>query len=425
MTVIGAGSSGLFSAIELSLRGFEVTLIDRSFAGGGTSGRFHGLLHSGARYAVTDRTAASDCRRESQRIAEMAPHCIERTGGLFVALNENEAEYGSELRKALSVCSIPFSEHDADETLCLEPNLNRNAVYSIGVPDSVLNGRLFLLCALVTALDYGVRFLPMSELVSAEPGNAHSIRALRVANLRTGRTERMDTDFVLDCSGPWISETSEKLGVKVDVLPAAGVMSVVRRRLVLGVVNRMRRPSDGDILVPYGGRTIAGTTAAVTEDISSFRIHDDDVQLLMDEASEMVPAVRRYGFTRSYASFRPLASKGAGSGSRDVARDFRIVRHDSTVDNLISVVGGKMTTCWLAGERAADAVAEMAGGRMKSSAVLQFFNPFDDMQMEGHGFKSCTPYPALPVEYMLGGTDEEDVMAYFLLSRIAERVGAV
>jgi Glycerol-3-phosphate dehydrogenase len=36
----------------LGSRGLDVTLIEKSTIGGGTSGRFHGLLHSGARYAV-------------------------------------------------------------------------------------------------------------------------------------------------------------------------------------------------------------------------------------------------------------------------------------------------------------------------------------------------------------------------------------
>ncbi|MCL5009604.1 MAG: FAD-dependent oxidoreductase, partial [Candidatus Parvarchaeota archaeon] len=54
ITVIGAGSSGSFIAHDLASRGLDVTIIEKGDIIGGTSGKFHGLLHSGARYAVND-----------------------------------------------------------------------------------------------------------------------------------------------------------------------------------------------------------------------------------------------------------------------------------------------------------------------------------------------------------------------------------
>ena len=420
VVVVGAGSSGIFTSIELSLRGFDVTLVDRGIAGSGTSGRFHGLLHSGARYAVTDRAAAKDCRIESRRIIEMAPHCVEQTSGLFVALNENDEAYGEELRNGLRECSIPFREHDRTETLALEHNLTGHARCSVEVPDSVLNGRLFLLCALITATDLGVRYMPFRELSSAEFSSGREISSVRFANGLNGGMEEVRTDFVVNCAGAWVAEAAEKLGAGIRVLPAAGIMSVVPSRLVLRVINRMRRPSDGDILVPFGSRTIAGTTAAVTENPGQFEISPEDVGLLMDEAASLVPAVRDLGFTRSYASFRPLVSDG-NHGGRDATRDFRILRDESKVKNLVNVVGGKMTTCMLIGERAADAVSAAMGGRMKSHMEVSFFNPFDRSAMEMHGFNSENSPTARALHQMIGGPDEEDLMAIVLLTLMTER----
>ena len=56
--VIGGGATGAGVAWDAALRGFDVVLADRADLAEGTSGRFHGLLHSGGRYVVKDYIAA-------------------------------------------------------------------------------------------------------------------------------------------------------------------------------------------------------------------------------------------------------------------------------------------------------------------------------------------------------------------------------
>ena len=57
--VVGGGATGTGVARDLSLRGVDVTLVERGGLGGGTSGRSHGVLHSGVRYAESGPNAAS------------------------------------------------------------------------------------------------------------------------------------------------------------------------------------------------------------------------------------------------------------------------------------------------------------------------------------------------------------------------------
>src|SRR5947207_1350599 len=58
LLVIGGGATGAGVAWDAVLRGYDVILAERRDLGEGTSGRFHGLLHSGGRYAVKDPDAA-------------------------------------------------------------------------------------------------------------------------------------------------------------------------------------------------------------------------------------------------------------------------------------------------------------------------------------------------------------------------------
>src|SRR6476660_6734259 len=82
--VIGGGSTGTGVAWDAALRGFKVVLVEKRDLTHGTTGRYHGLLHSGGRYVVKDPRSAEECIRENRILRAVAADCIEDTGGLFV-----------------------------------------------------------------------------------------------------------------------------------------------------------------------------------------------------------------------------------------------------------------------------------------------------------------------------------------------------
>jgi len=88
--VIGGGVTGAGIMRDLALRGIHCLLIDRHDLCAGASGGNHGLLHSGARYVSNDQQAAVECRQESDILKRLAPHCIENTGSLFVAVDGDD-----------------------------------------------------------------------------------------------------------------------------------------------------------------------------------------------------------------------------------------------------------------------------------------------------------------------------------------------
>src|ERR1700676_5659978 len=92
--VIGGGSTGVGVARDAALRGFSTILVERSDLADGTTGRFHGLLHSGGRYAVKDPSAAVECIAENRILRQIASDCIEDTGGLFVSTPWDDPEFG-------------------------------------------------------------------------------------------------------------------------------------------------------------------------------------------------------------------------------------------------------------------------------------------------------------------------------------------
>ena len=105
--VIGGGATGAGVAWDAALRGYDVVLVDRLDLAEGTSGRFHGLLHSGARYVVKDPIAAAECAAENAILRRVAAAGIEDTGGLFVTTPDDDPGYADGLAAACAASGVP------------------------------------------------------------------------------------------------------------------------------------------------------------------------------------------------------------------------------------------------------------------------------------------------------------------------------
>src|SRR3972149_9066895 len=122
--IIGGGATGAGISRDLALRGIPSVLVEKGDFASGASGRNHGLLHSGGRYAVSDPEAARECTVENRILRKIAPHCIEETDGLFVSLPEDGLDFRDRFIQACEETTLPARLLSRDETLSLEPGLN-------------------------------------------------------------------------------------------------------------------------------------------------------------------------------------------------------------------------------------------------------------------------------------------------------------
>ncbi|EOB9805743.1 FAD-dependent oxidoreductase, partial [Salmonella enterica subsp. enterica serovar Bareilly] len=93
--IIGGGATGAGIARDCARRGLRCILLERHDIATGATGRNHGLLHSGARYAVTDGESARECIEENKILKRIARHCVERSDGLFITLPEDDLGFQS------------------------------------------------------------------------------------------------------------------------------------------------------------------------------------------------------------------------------------------------------------------------------------------------------------------------------------------
>ncbi|WP_218261468.1 FAD-dependent oxidoreductase [Saccharolobus shibatae] len=422
VTVIGGGISGLFTALDLALRGIDTILVERGDIGSGTSGKFHGLLHSGARYAITDPESARECIQENKIISKIAPHAVKDTGGVFLGITNDDLQFSESFMKALKEVGIEHKVVDVNEVLQSEPFINRDTKLAIWVPDKVVYGYDLMASVAVTASLNGAKILTYNEVVEFIR-EKDSVKGVKVFDKINNTTNVIKSDYIVNTAGPWSFKIIRMAGLEeIPIMPTAGIMAVFDQRVNNMVINRLRPPSDGDIVVPYADSSILGTTATIIEDPDNFTISDEDINMLVSEGAYLIPKLKEMKVVRSYASIRPLIRSDVSA--REATRDFRLVDHEKEngLRGLVSVIGGKFTTGRLVGERVADLVSSKLGIKSVSkTAMTNLISPLDINLLD---YAERIGIPKVVVKSILdrkGSLDEERYSSslYILLSLIS------
>jgi len=103
----------------------------------------------------------------------------------------------------------------------------------------------------------------------------------------------------------------------VQLLYAKGTLIISNSRLTQGVVNRLRPPGDGDILVPGGTVSLLGTTSDTVDDPDGVRPTPEEAERILREGAAMLPGLANTRFIRAFSGVRPLLqSADAGADGR-------------------------------------------------------------------------------------------------------------
>ncbi len=159
VVVIGGGSTGAGVVRDAAMRGYSAVLVDQSDLAQGTTGRFHGLLHSGGRYVVADPGSASECASENAILSRIQPSAIERTGGLFVAVPGDDPDYADQFLRGAAATGVAAQEISVAEALRREPRLNPGIFRAIEVDDATVDGWQLVWGAVNSAKQYGATVL--------------------------------------------------------------------------------------------------------------------------------------------------------------------------------------------------------------------------------------------------------------------------
>jgi len=345
------------------LRGFSATLVERGELTSGTTGRHHGQLHSGARYAVGDREIAKECMDEVRTLQKIAPEALEMNYGLFVALTDEDVAFAPEFIQACEESTIPTREIPVEQALRMEPHVNPAIKKAVQVPDGTIDAWRLPLHFFATARANGADIRTFTEVVEIlSTGGA--VTGVRVRDLGTRKEYEIHADMVVSATGAWAEKVAKLGGIHIPVTPGPGTMVAVKKRLNNMVISHLHRAGDGDIVVPQRGLSIIGSTQWKTDDPDTVEVPKADIDYLLRRATELMPAFADTPFHAAWSASRPLA--GASSNVEDgrkLSRDFIAIDH-GTSDNLtgmISIIGGKATVLRAMGEKTVDLICDLFG----------------------------------------------------------------
>jgi glycerol-3-phosphate dehydrogenase len=365
--VIGGGATGAGVAWDAASRGLDVVLADRADLGEGTSGRFHGLLHSGGRYVVKDPRAADECIRENRVLRRIVADCIEDTGGLFVTTPFDDPSYADRFVEGCRATGVDCEEIDPAQALREEPRLNPDISRALRVPDAAIDVWKTLWALARAVKKHGGRVLPYHGAVAVHR-DGDAVTGAQLRDPRNGEEVDVEARMTVNATGAWAGQVADLAGIKgVRVLPGRGIMIAMNHRLVNAVVNRCQPPADGDIIVPIRTVSVIGTTDVHTEDPDDDTIGPDEVDAMLDAGEKLVPGFREARALRVWAGVRPLFedTKEDVTSTRDVTRAHTLLDHAERdgVGGFMTITGGKLTTFRLMAEETVDAVCGQFGER--------------------------------------------------------------
>ena len=358
--VIGGGATGTGVAWDAALRGFRTVLVEKRDLTHGTTGRYHGLLHSGARYALKDAESALECIRENRILRRTHTHCIEDTGGFFVVTPEDEDDYPDRFAVACRRLDIPCAEVPVASALRREPLLNPRISRVFELPDAAADSFLATHATAHAARQAGAQLLPYHELTGLHLSGSDGHRAVTGASVLdtvSGDEVRIDADLVINAAGAWAGQIAALADIEVRMILGKGVMLATNSRLTNTVINRCKMPGDGDILVPIHTVSVIGTTDEKVIEPENLRIEEWEVDLMLAEGDKLVPGLSSRRILRAWAGVRPLFQENFSGESRDATRSTALLDHQKRegVSGFLTITGGKWTTFRLMAESAVDA----------------------------------------------------------------------
>ncbi len=374
VVIIGGGATGAGILRDCAQRGMRAILVERDDIANGTTGRNHGLLHSGARYVVTDQHSAVECIQENRILKKVASHCIEETGGLFITLPEDDLGFQRTFVDACRTVGIETEILTPAEALRIEPHVNPKLLGAVRVPDGTIDPFRLTASNILDAEEYGGRLMSYTR-VTGLIINQGQVCGVNCIQVKTGEKIAIYARQVVNATGIWGQQICEYADLSLTMFPAKGSLLIADYRINNMVINRCRKPADADILVPGDTISLIGTTSEKIpySDIENIRVTPHEVETLLIEGAKLCPLMAKIRVMRAYCGVRPLVSLDNDPSGRNISRGIVLVDHAERdgLPGLITITGGKLVTYRLMAEMTTNIVAKNLGNTQPCTTSIR------------------------------------------------------
>jgi glycerol-3-phosphate dehydrogenase len=368
LIIIGAGINGAGIARDASMRGLKVLLIDKTDISSGTTSFSTRLIHGGLRYLEHfEFGLVRESLRERENLLRIAPHLVKAIP-ILIPIYKG----GTRGRAAIRAGMIAYDILSFDKRLPRHRMLKREetlAQYHGLNPEGLVGAAIYYDCQ----VEFPER-LVLENILSAKEHGAEVLTYTRVTKLDDGvvefvqdghDVETASATVVVNAAGPWIdrvlahSQTQRLIGgtkgshIVVDSFPGAPSTAVYVE------AESDRRPF---FVIPWNHNYLIGTTDVRFEnDPDEVRSEMWEVDYLLNETNRVFPdaKLQRSDVCYTYSGVRPLPYTSNEDARKITRRHF--IREDVGNRNLLSIIGGKLTTYRSLAEECVDLVFPKLG----------------------------------------------------------------
>lgn len=399
--ILGGGITGAFVALELTLRGLEVALIERDDFGAATSSASSKVLHGGIRYLQQARVGKlRESALERARFQVLAPH-LTRYVPFLVPTYRDVRKGRTLLATALAIYAAACAGQNRlipdlakrvpqgaligrDEALRRAPQLDDPDLTGAALyyESHMHSSERMTLAVLASAHRRGAR---LANYVRAEEflRTSGRVSGVRAVDLASGSSLEIRAKITVNAAGPWIPQLLAGLdetgiGKQVTTGYSKGGHLVTRQlvpEVALALPTKARSQAVLDrggrhlFIIPWRGHSLIGTTYAPHRgplDKAGF----DEVEIteFIDTINETLPGLdlARDDVVHSFVGLYPLSAAEVRPDVYQGTGEYVVLDHRrcDNVDGLVSVLGAKFTTARRLAEKAGRLiVAKLGRGR--------------------------------------------------------------
>lgn len=203
----------------------QTLLLEQQDLAYGTTSRFHGLLHSGARYVIKNQGVASNCAKENTILSKICKPCIENIGGLFIRTDEDDPDFETNWTTACKNCKIETTPISIIDAIKEAPTLSKNILFAYKVSDANIDGLKLVWHNVMSAQKYGGKFCSYTKVTSNTNSNG-TVTGVIIEDFWTKETAYLFCSFVINAAGSWCGNVAEKAGIDLPLTPNKGALIV-------------------------------------------------------------------------------------------------------------------------------------------------------------------------------------------------------
>jgi glycerol-3-phosphate dehydrogenase len=358
VVVIGGGINGVAVARQCARAGKNTLLVEQNDFASGVTSRSTRIIHGGLRYLEHgELDLVRESLREREKLLRERSHLVHPMHFLLL-LNEKSQRSALKVRTGLWLYQrmagkAPSRDATEMELKRLERALDAGHRWSFfNYEDAQCEFPERLVAEwLMEAVEAGAIVRNHMEVLAVDVAHGR-VRGVLLRDQITGRDQRVDAGWVINCSGPWADRVCQRSSIRTQKPMLGGVRGshiVLPRFSGSPSAALYTEAVDGRpiFVLPWNDQILVGTTeVADSGDPGKTVPAADEISYLVRSLAQLFPkaTLSAQNVKHAFAGIRPLPYS---PDNRPSAVTRRHILHDHTDDgasHMLSVIGGKLTT---------------------------------------------------------------------------------